>query len=87
MNKKVFLLALLMACVWLFGQSDILINEKSPSKLVSFSKICYYHFAKGQSLSELIFYFFAMQGITMVVIDTINFNVNGRFNKMDPAEF
>ena len=28
-DKKVFLLALLMACVRLFGESDILIDEKS----------------------------------------------------------
>ena len=86
-HRKVFLLALLMACVRLFGQSDILIDEKSPSKLIPFSKTSYYHFAKDQSLSELIRDFFAMQGITVVVSDTVNYNVNGRFNKMDPAEF
>ncbi|MDR3144148.1 MAG: hypothetical protein LBT64_01450 [Puniceicoccales bacterium] len=61
-------------------------NEKQTMSL-PFSKASYYHFAKDQNLAELVHDFFAMQGITVLVSNNVKHTVNGRFNKMDPAEF
>ncbi|MDR2737467.1 MAG: hypothetical protein LBB18_00805 [Puniceicoccales bacterium] len=52
-----------------------------------FSKANYYHFAKDQKLPDLIKDFFSMQGITVVVSPRVGSIVNGRFSKMDPANF
>ncbi|MDR2779147.1 MAG: hypothetical protein LBB16_02575 [Puniceicoccales bacterium] len=86
MIKKIFQLALTFVCSVLLaddnGSIDVL-----PFKELPFSKASYYHFAKDQNLSDLIQDFFSMQGITVVISDKINYTVNGKFSKMDPAAF
>ncbi|MDR1528672.1 MAG: hypothetical protein LBS22_03775 [Puniceicoccales bacterium] len=86
MVKKFFQLALVFICCTLYAEERNPVGI-SPYDVLPFSKSSYYHFAKDQNLSALIQDFFSMQGITVVISDRINYVVNGRFSKMDPAEF
>ncbi|MDR1173538.1 MAG: hypothetical protein LBK24_01950, partial [Puniceicoccales bacterium] len=84
--KKFFQFALVFVCCALYAEERGPIGV-SPYGVLPFSKSSYYHFAKDQSLPALIQDFFSMQGITVVISDRINYTVNGKFSKMDPAEF
>ncbi|MDR0742028.1 MAG: hypothetical protein LBE98_01020 [Puniceicoccales bacterium] len=84
--KKFFQFALIFVYCALYAEERDPIGV-SPYGALPFSKSSYYHFAKDQNLSALIQDFFSMQGITVVISDRINYTVNGRFSKMDPAEF
>ncbi|MDR1232824.1 MAG: hypothetical protein LBJ75_00980 [Puniceicoccales bacterium] len=84
--KKFFQFALVFVCCALYAEERGPVGV-SPYGVLPFSKSSYYHFAKDQSLPALIQDFFSMQGITVVISDRINYTVNGKFSKMDPAEF
>ncbi|MDR1890936.1 MAG: hypothetical protein LBQ23_01995, partial [Puniceicoccales bacterium] len=84
--KKFFQLALIFICCSLCAEDETSVGIL-PSDALPFSKASYYHFAKDQNLSDLIQDFFSMQGITVVISDRINYTVNGKFSKMDPAAF
>ncbi|MDR0693262.1 MAG: hypothetical protein LBF49_01665 [Puniceicoccales bacterium] len=86
MIKKFFQFILVFICCTLHAEEKDPIGV-SPYGALPFSKSSYYHFAKDQNLSALIQDFFSMQGITVVISDRINYTVNGKFSKMDPAEF
>ncbi|MDR2432258.1 MAG: hypothetical protein LBD34_00695 [Puniceicoccales bacterium] len=86
MKKKFFQFVLVFICCTLRANERDPIGI-SPNGTLPFSKSSYYHFAKDQNLSALIQDFFSMQGITVVISDRINYTVNGKFSKMDPAEF
>ncbi|MDR2629189.1 MAG: hypothetical protein LBC30_04335 [Puniceicoccales bacterium] len=84
--KKFFQFALIFIYCALYAEERNPIGI-SPYAVLPFSKSSYYHFAKDQNLSALIQDFFSMQGITVVISGRVNYTVNGRFSKMDPAEF
>ncbi|MDR1457706.1 MAG: hypothetical protein LBI47_02565 [Puniceicoccales bacterium] len=86
MIKKFFQFILVFICCTLHAEERDPVGI-SPNAVLPFSKSSYYHFAKDQNLSALIQDFFSMQGITVVISDRINYTVNGKFSKMDPAEF
>ncbi|MDR2776528.1 MAG: hypothetical protein LBB17_00570 [Puniceicoccales bacterium] len=84
--KKFFQFALVFIYCALYAEERNPVGI-SPYAALPFSKSSYYHFAKDQNLSALIQDFFSMQGITVVISGRVNYIVNGRFSKMDPAEF
>ena len=62
-------------------------EDAVPTMGIPFTKSYYYHFSRDQQLGALVKDFCSMQGISVVVSPVVTDVVNGRFNKMDPAEF
>lgn len=84
---KVLKLLLLFIVLMSNVRTMAAVDNITPAQRLPFENASYYHFAKDQSLAELIRDFFAMQGITVVVSDKVVYNANGRFSKMAPEEF
>jgi type II secretory pathway component GspD/PulD (secretin) len=82
--KKFFQLALIFVCWAVRAENETFVGAL-PFDALSFSKANCYHFAKDQNLSDLIRDFFSMQGIIIVISNRVNYTVNGKFSKMEPA--
>ncbi len=79
-----------ISCLMLLICSTLPISaaeDNLSSNGIPFTHSYYYHFSKDQQLDSLIKDFCSMQGISVVVSPIITDIVNGRFNKMDPADF
>ncbi|MDE6432036.1 MAG: hypothetical protein K2L13_01425 [Opitutales bacterium] len=69
------------------GMLPVAALDDTTTHGIPFTNSYYYHFSRDQNLGALVKDFCSMQGINVVISPMVSDVVNGRFNKMDPAEF
>ncbi|MDR2200929.1 MAG: hypothetical protein LBN94_02360, partial [Puniceicoccales bacterium] len=66
---------------------SMVFSEGDPADYIPWKTAEYYHFAKNQDLKELIRNFCIMQSMDVVISDTVNDTVNGKFSNITPYQF
>ncbi|MDE6575994.1 MAG: hypothetical protein K2L24_01165 [Opitutales bacterium] len=67
--------------------NPMMLADGDPADLLPWKESDYYHFAKNQSLKELVRSFCSAQSVDVIVSDAVNDVVNGKFSNVSARQF